>query len=225
MRHLPSALVLLCLLFSATALAQEHKLTLATGGTSQFVIVRPSGASPSQIYAADELQRFTRQMTGAQLPITTDDQPLPAQAILLGATRHTASVLGAEPDLEKLGDDGFRLVSRPPHLLVVGSGVRGTLYGVYELLEKQGGCRWYAKHHSVIPKRDSWIVPQLDETQIPAFAMREPFWWGMFDGDFAARCKVNGNRPELQEKHGGKIRLPGVANCRNRRVIESLQKP
>ncbi len=146
-------------------------------------------------------------MTGAQLPIATDDQPLPAQAILLGVTRHTASVLGAAPDLDKLGDDGFRLVSRPPHLLVVGSGVRGTLYGVYELLEKQGGCRWYAKHHSVIPKRDSWIVPRLDDTQIPAFAMREPFWWGMFDGDFAARCKVNGNRPDLQEKHGGKIRF------------------
>ncbi len=41
MRHLRTALVISCLLFSATALAQEHELTLATGGTSQFVIVRP----------------------------------------------------------------------------------------------------------------------------------------------------------------------------------------
>ena len=39
--------------------------------------------------------------------------------------------------------------------------------------------------------------------------MREPFWWGMFEGDFAARSKANGNRMELTEKHGGKIRFGG----------------
>ncbi len=39
--------------------------------------------------------------------------------------------------------------------------------------------------------------------------MREPFWWVMFPGDFAARCKANGNRMELESKHGGKIRFGG----------------
>jgi len=75
------------------------------------------------------------------------------------------------------------------------------------LLERYGGCRWYAKHHAAIPKRETWRVPTLNETQRPAFVMREPFWWGMFDGDFAARCKANGNRMALTEKHGGKIRF------------------
>ncbi|NLS93271.1 MAG: DUF4838 domain-containing protein [Planctomycetaceae bacterium] len=199
----------LLLLSSSAAVAGENGLSLAANGATQFTIVRPIDASPSQVYAAEELQRFTKEMTGAELPIVADDQPLPAKAILLGITRHTQAVLGQTPDLADLGDDGFRIVTRPPHLMIIGSPVRGTLYGVYELLEKYGGCRWYAKHHSRIPKLDSWTIPQLDETQTPAFAMREPFWWGMFDGGFAARCKVNGNRPELQEKHGGKIRFGG----------------
>ncbi len=203
--HVLSAL----LIVTSAAGAEENTLPLAANGVSQFTIVRPLEASPSQVYAAEELQRFTREMTGAELPILGDDQPLPARAILLGVTRHTETVLGEAPDLGKLGDDGFRIVTRPPHLLIVGSPVRGTLYGVYELLEKYGGCRWYARDYSVVPKKQSWTVPQLDETQVPAFAMREPFWWGMFDGDFAARCKVNGNRPELEEKHGGKIRFGG----------------
>jgi hypothetical protein len=204
LRHAFSALLMLT---SSAVLAEESDLSLAANAASQFTIVLPADASPSQVYAAEELQRFTKEMTGAQLPIATDDQPLPAKAILLGVTRYTETVLNEAPDLGKLGDDGFRIVTNPPHLLVIGSPVRGTLYGVYELLEKYGGCRWYAKHHSFIPKLDSWTIPQLDETQVPAFAMREPFWWGMFEGDFAARCKVNGNRPALQEKHGDKIRF------------------
>jgi hypothetical protein len=216
--HLPAIwsllmyrLQLLSLVFWAAAstiiFGDEPVLTLVDHEASPYAIVRPENASPSQMYAAEELQKWTREMTGVELPIVADGQPLPPAAILLGMTRHTAKVLGAEPDMEALGDDGFRLVTQPPHLLVIGSRVRGTLYGVYELLEQYGGCRWYAKHHRRVPHRASWTIPQLDEVQTPAFAMREPFWWGMFDGDFAARCKVNGNRPSLQEKHGGKIRF------------------
>jgi hypothetical protein len=85
--------------------------------------------------------------------------------------------------------------------------VRGTIYGVYETLERHGGCRWYSSWHSVIPKLDAWVLPAFDETQRPAFAMREPFWFDMFDGDLAARNKANGNSMRLGDNHGGKIRF------------------
>ena len=76
-------------------------------GASNYVIVHPANSSPSQIYAAKELQSFTRQMTGATLPIVTDDASLPAAAILLGETRHTAAVLGETlPPEGKKGGDG-----------------------------------------------------------------------------------------------------------------------
>lgn len=190
------------------ALAQQT-LTLAADGRSDYVVVRPADSSPSQLYAAEELVEFTRQMTSVELPVVTDEAPLPAKAILLGVTRYTAELLGAAPDLTALGDDGFRLVARPPHLLIVGSGVRGTLYGVYELLERHGGCRWFAPWQSTIPHRPTWTIPAVDDTQVPAFAMREPFWWPMFPGDYAARCRANGNRMELEARHGGKIRFGG----------------
>ena len=70
----------------ATLAAQD--LTLVTRGQpAAFSIVRSVSASPSQIYAAEELQKFTAQMTGVQLPILTDDAPLPPNAIILGDTR------------------------------------------------------------------------------------------------------------------------------------------
>ncbi len=182
-------------------------VTIVKNGRSDYVIVRPAKSSPSQVYAAEELQSFVEQMTGAKLPIATDAAPLPARAILLGWTRHSARVAGEPVDLAALGDDGFSIRVRPPFVLIAAGPVRGTLYGVYELLEKYGGCRWYASYFSVIPKRRTWTLPVVTDTQTPAFASREPFWWDMFDGDFAARCKANGSHMRLTEKHGGKIRF------------------
>ena len=179
-------------------------LTLATRGQpATYSIVRSATASPSQIYAAEELQKFTEQMTGVTLPIITDDAPLPAQAIVLGDTRHTAQLHGSPVDLKILGEDGFRLKTCPPHLLIIGGPVRGTLYGVYEMLERFGGCRWYASWHSVSPQLEAWTIPSVDEVQKPAFALREPFWFDLFDGNLAARNKANGNSMRLAAKHGG----------------------
>lgn len=184
-------------------------LTIVAGGQSAYAIVHPAAASPSQRYAAQELQRLIREMTGVELPIRGDGQPLPAQALLLGVTAATERLLGAPPDLAALGEDGFRLVTVGTHVCVIGGPVRGTLYGVYELLERFWGCRWYASFHSVIPRHAQLVLPPIDDTQVPAFAMREPYWWEMRNGDFAARCRANGNGMGLEDRHGGKIRFGG----------------
>ncbi|MEI7912024.1 MAG: DUF4838 domain-containing protein [Verrucomicrobiota bacterium] len=200
------ACILAVVMVPAALAAQD--LTLATRDQpAVFSIVRAAGASPSQIYAAEELQKFTAQMTGVLLPIITDEAALPIHAIIVGDTRHSSQLLDGPLDLKPLGDDGFRLKSTAAHLFIIGGPVRGTLYGVYELLERFGGCRWYASWHSVIPPRDTWTVPPIDETQKPAFAMREPYWFDMFDGDLAARNKANGNAMRLTDKHGGRVRF------------------
>lgn len=177
------------------------------GHPATHTIIQPADASPSQIYAAEEFQRFTEEMTGVKLAIATDAGPLPAAAVLLGQSRHTAALLATPATMQELGADGFRIVVKPPYVLIIGGPERGTLYGVYETLERFGGCRWYASWHSVIPQRDCFEIPLIDETQKPAFTLREPFWFDMFNGDFAARNKSNGNRMRLEERHGGKTRF------------------
>ena len=164
------------------------------GQSAEYVIVTSANASASQRYAAKELQDFAQRTTGVWLPIVADDGPLPTKAILLGKTKYTEGLL---PDvgntLAGLGEDGFRLVACSPHLLVVASPVRGTLYGVYEILERFAGCRWYASWHSVIPKIDKLSVPaDLDNTQVPAFVMRDPGWYDIRENPaFSARLRVN----------------------------------
>ena len=186
------------------------------GRVPTCAIVIREGASKSELYAAEELRDFTVKMTGVRLAIVSDRAELPAKAILVGETRHTAKVLGAAPDLAKLGEDGFRLKAVPPHVLVIGSSVRGALYGVYELLERFGGCRWYSSWCTVTPSVDAFTVPaDLDDTQTPAFLCREPHWWDMFKGDFAARCRANGPSNRPQPRHGGNTWRfgGGLGNC------------
>jgi hypothetical protein len=205
-------------LASAAALggpgASSPALVLAERGKAAgHVIMRPDKASASQIHAAEELQKFIERQSGVRLGIVTDAAPLPEKVILVGDTRHTAAALGDDGagdvrDSAALGDDGFRLVARGQRLLILGGAARGTLNGVYEVLERFGGCRWYASWHEVAPALDRFTVPSpLDETQRPAFAMRESFWTDMFDGDLAARNKVNGNSMRLEARHGGKVRF------------------
>lgn len=201
-RLLSIALGLALTLATIPASAQELPLAVR-GQAATCTIVRPAHASPSQVYAAEELQRFTEQLTGVKLPIVTDEGSLPARSVVLGDTRFTTQLLGIPAEVNDLGEDGFRLVRRGERLLVLGGPVRGTLYGVYELLERFGGCRWYSSWHSAIPHRDTFAVPALDETQKPAFALREPFWFDLFNGDLAARNKVNGNAMHLDDRHGG----------------------
>ena len=185
----------------------------------EYAIVRVSNASPSVVYAAEELRDFTERMTGVRLPIieveTVTGGTLPPKAIVLG---------GNAPDL---GQDGFRLVAQSPHLYVQGSDVRGVLYGVYELLERFGGCRWYASWHSLVPRRKSFAVPDdLDDTQVPAFLCRDVHWWDYFNGDFATRNRANGSGNGLKPRHGGNTWRfgGGLGNCHTFRLIVPPEK-
>jgi len=200
------------LLFSALFLAMlggtrfvaAADLTLATrGSAANPTIVIPAKATPVERHAAEELANFLKQVTDVQLSIASDASALPARAILIGATRHTASVL-QDPsfDGKKLGEDGFRLAVRGPHLVICGSTLRGPLYGVYTLLEDYVGCKWYASWCSVIPKREVVAVPDnLDLIQKPAFDMRRTSWLDLNrDPAFGMRMKLT---PHGDVRYGG----------------------
>jgi len=209
-------LALVGLLSCATALAQD--LVLAEKGESAFRIVVADDASPSTKYAAEELQHWLKEMTGAELPMMSANIALgvPVQAlheiILADAGNPHLAALQVDIDFAKLGKEGYVLRTAGPHLIIAGSGVRGTLYGVYGLLEDHLGCRWFTPTVSRIPKIDRLVLPALDETKIPRLEYREPFVKDCFDGDWCARNRVNSNAASLTEKHGGKITYFGFVH-------------
>src|SRR3989442_4067197 len=122
--------------------------------------------------------------------------------ILLGDKVHLR-VSGLSIEIAKLGTDGFTLRPDHNHLVIVGGRPRGTLYGVYALLEEKFGVRWFTPEFEIVPKLSRVSLPQLNETQIPALEYREVYWTEMMrDTDFAARHRLNGNHYRLAGKHG-----------------------
>ena len=180
-------------------------LALATKGKSRYSIVVASNAIPSERYAAEELQRYLEKISGAKLPIVAETERAGSREILLGDNAHLLK-LGLKLDFEKFGTDGFTLRTDHNRLIIAGAKPRGTLYGVYALLEEKFGVRWFTPEVEVVPQTNRLSLPALNETQVPSLEYREVFWTEMMrDADFAARHRLNGNHYALKEKHGGRF--------------------
>ena len=179
------------------------EIVFSEDGTSKYRIVVGADAIPSERYAAEELQSYLLKISGVTLPIVTDAEEAVEEEILLGRNMR----LGEAVDFTALSTDAFLLRTKGNKLIIAGDRPRGTLYGVYEVLEKLG-VRWFADNVERVPTLERVELPALDETHAPAFAYREVHWREAFrDPDFTARLRINGHHPKLEEKHGGHLQV------------------
>jgi len=191
---------------SVASIQQPKTLTLATDGQSEYRVVVAADAAPSVRHAAAELQTYLNRMTGANLPIVTDDEAPTEHEIIVGRNRRLDPIAPAI-HFDALGDEGYVIRTVGPTLVIAGSDKRGTLYGVYGLLEDHFGCRWFAPGVESIPKRDRLELAPLDEQKVPVLEYREPFTFDCFDPDWFARNRVNGACGHMDEQRGGCVRF------------------
>ena len=218
MRWASASAVMLALLGAGSVCA----LTLVDLGKSEYVIVIAQDAIPAERFAAEELALHVEQMSGVALPIVTDAGALPGRGVFLGPTRHTAH-LDVEVDWEQLGPEEYLLRVTDDHLIIAGGRPRGTLYGVYALLEDHLGCRWFAPDTTVIPRRETITLAPARTTGRPAFEYREPklyaggrrsAWWRKhFDPKYVARTRNSGTFVHthvhpMEERFGGHFKIP-----------------
>ena len=183
----------------------ESKYILAKNGISHWKIIISKEASESETYAAEELQRFIKKISGAVLPIDDEESRETKWEIVVGNSNRLEK-LNLNIDWQDLGPEGFIIRTVGDKLIIVGGKLRGTLYGVYSFLEEYLGCRWFSSKVSRIPERGRVEIPSIDEKQFPVLEYREPYYFDAFDGDWAARNKANGHFPRLKPHHGGKVR-------------------
>ena len=104
--------------------------------------------------ASDELCRYWRQITG-------DSRAVPVK-------------LRVDPKISKSGNDAYSIVSTDGtsvQVVITGSNARSVLYGVYDLLERRGGCGWFWDGDRV-PKKKSIDLSGLDVHEESKFAWR-----------------------------------------------------
>ena len=171
------------LVFSAFATSEE-RVVLAERGEGIASVELPDNPTEVEKYAAAEFEFWARKLVGEC------GKSIGAKLVLRRS--------------DEYGEEGFRLKTGNRSLIIEG-GVRGLLYGVYEVLETYGGIGWFSSWHSVVPKDGAIAVPPgLDKVQKPAFELRDNYWHDAFNGDFAARIRHNGNMARLEARHGGK---------------------
>ena len=196
--HIPAIIVSILYISS---LAQAD-LKLVENGHSPYVIVLAPDASAADTRGARDIQLYLRQMSGADLPILAENDGLPAHAIVVGRSKHLDE-LGVKLD-PSLGVEGFVIKTVGDKIIIAGPGRRGTMYGCDTFLEKLG-VRFLTPKVTQVPKTPNVVVPNIDDTEMPAFEYREPFFTEAFDKDWAARLKTNGAHSKLDDTTGGKI--------------------
>jgi len=118
---------------------QPPMYELAEDGQARACIVLSDEAGQVAQFAAEELADYLQQITGAQFatgPAITGD----AWPIYLGAAARERM---PDVDFDALHEDGFVVRSSADGLLIAGRRDLGTLYGVYHVLEKYLGVRWF----------------------------------------------------------------------------------
>ncbi len=192
--------VLFC--FAHTACGQ---ISIVREGEVQVVVV--TAAEPSQVaaYAVKEFVDHVEKATGQRLPVALETN-IPASyesRIFVGATR-AAQKRGIESD--RLDVEEFVLRTFGHDLFIVGKELHpdrelktsrshgeprnplssecvhsGTLFGVYEVLERHVGVRWLwpGDLGTFVPRDDTIELPELDETARPRLHYRDLGGWDL----------------------------------------------
>jgi len=190
-----SLLAVLCLFG-----CKKGEYCLFHGGKSDYSIVVAENASESETWAAEELQKYICEISGATLPIVSEAPDGPK--IVLG---HNAVLKAALPDVEEQAfeDESFTYRSEGADIYIYGGAHRGTMYGVFTFLENELGVRWYTDKVTKVDKRKSWYFDRIFENEAPGIAVRESMFPYSYNNDWAPHNKTNGIGYQVADVHGG----------------------
>ncbi len=149
--------LLLCLLLSSAAAVFARPTCLVTGDNPSKLEVR----------AASELQIFWQKIFGRKLSVIPASQAKGKSVIYLG---RTAFAKQNNVDFSKFGEEEWLLKTVGDDLIITGGRPAGTLYGVYEMLEKLG-VEFLSFDETFIPEAVK-NFPTFNEKRKPAFIGR-----------------------------------------------------
>jgi hypothetical protein len=164
-------------------------LVLAENGQTRYRIVIARDADYGEDLAAKELAHFLNQITGAEFPIRADDAPPTEFEIVLGHTNRK-SIDQIPAHLRTDIWEGFAIIRDSAKLFIMGNIPRGTLYGVYDLLDVELGVRFLTHDATHVPKHPTLKLDVASRWYGPAIE-RRTIWEGL-GGKSALRNRMNG---------------------------------
>jgi len=175
-------------------LDNKQKLSLAQNGKSQAVIVIPEKSCKVVRFAGKELQKFMQQAFNDTVLIVSRPDARKI-SIILGDNSYSRE---AEIKIDKLPRDGFIVKSVGRNIFIVGKDdkranlerslkdgahgqyfERGTLFGVYDFLERFIGVRFYfpGKIGTVVPEYKNLKIAAMNIVERPDYQCRKISWY------------------------------------------------
>jgi hypothetical protein len=190
---------------AATTLASEQK--------TAYTIALAADAIPAERTAAEQLQKYLQQVTGASFPLQRETAvKADAPQILVGAGARVKSLLPTQ-DWNALGHDGIVLKTVGQKLILAGGRPRGTLYAVFQFLEDEVGCKWWTPSENSIPSQSTLKVRAQNVVYIPAFSYREHFTNAVREHpEFATLLRENGHFQTQSTEWGGHYNMLGFVH-------------
>lgn len=159
-------------------------IVLANKGRSEYSIAIAPDAGTREQFAATELQKYVKAVSGAELALNRPDAK---QVISISVSKRN--------DLDL--DDGFTIEADGKNLKITGSNERSAVYAVYAFLERHLGCRWPTPQEEVVPKLDAIRLKDVKMAQQAGMRVRGLIatpWWGPFGPgivDWMAKNRMN----------------------------------
>lgn len=174
---------------------------LFRNGKSDYQIVIAPDASTSEQTAAKELQQYIQQMSGVQLPITSD-LTTKSRSIFVGYNERVAALTGARKPRKNDEDFTYRTVGHD--LLIWGGSGRGTMYGVFTFLEREFGIHWLTPKCTMVPTCKSWKLGKLNHSEAPFVKYRYSNYYVANDPKWSAHTRENTKwSPSTDAQYGG----------------------
>jgi hypothetical protein len=204
-------------------------VTISRANLASYSIVVPDDATATDQHAVEELQHYLAQSSQVTLTVKKEAEHRSGPAFFVGLT-HRAKDLHV--DFKALGQDGFAFYPAGKSLIVAGGTGKGTLYGVYGLLEFWG-FRMYTSAAIQMPKTAALrlpakavVVPQITYRTTSYRDTRDAKYtdwhrlnsrddWGLFVHTFNELVppdQYGTTHPEYFSLVNGK-RLPGTQLC------------
>lgn len=207
-------LTVFMLFFIITCLScqAENAFFLTKEGMPNATIILPKDATQSEKYATDELIKYVKAISGAELPVA--ETPRKGNNIYIGQTKPAKDLLKGM-DWNSLRDDSIFIRCNGSDRLVLSGGTgSGTIYAVYTFLEENFGVKYILPDEDYIPENKTLKVKKYEQKFTSPFIARESFFKNNQGGNwqYNLKLKQNGQNNPVPKEYGGHVVLVGFAH-------------
>ncbi len=147
----------------AAAAKPEAGTPISLKSLAAYQIIVPDQANPTEQRAAEKLQHYLNGLSHKDLALKKEADYKSGPAFFIGQTRYANT---RKIDLKTLKEDGFALHPAGKNLVIAGGTGKGTLYGIYGLLELWS-FRMYTSSAIRTPTASSVSIPKIQVVVVP----------------------------------------------------------